>query len=117
MTDIEMLTLAAKAAGMQHIDYSQGDYDGSLGLILVDGIGRETGDWNPLADDGDALRLAVKLDLHVLRFGNMTTAKVCTSLHAFDERDNGDPLAATRRAILRCAAEIGKAIRTEGGAA
>ena len=120
-SDRELLEMAAKAAGItiKPVEIKNVEFAGDDRFI---GYSTDPHEWlrgwfNPLTDDGDALRLAVKLDLHVLRFGNMTTAKVCTSLHAFDERDNGDPLAATRRAILRCAAEIGKAIRTEGGAA
>lgn len=52
MTDTDLLTLAAKAAGIAYrID---GD---RLVEITADGHA----EWNPLTDDGDALRLAVKL--------------------------------------------------------
>jgi hypothetical protein len=111
MTDRELMELAAKAAGVVIIrsrldDPMCADMLIEAGPIVSD---QRLIGWNPLTDDGDALRLAVQLDLHVLRFGNMTTAKVCTSLDAFDERDDGnDPYAATRRAIVRAAAEIGK---------
>lgn len=59
--------------------------------------------WNPLADDGDALRLAVTLDL----IGHP---------RFFHERDvlmftqNTPKLQATRRAIVLAAAEIGNAM-------
>jgi hypothetical protein len=68
--------------------------------------------WNPLTDDGDALRLAVKLGIN---FQNESFAcwvkwplqpSLDGTLH--HEPYNGDPYAATRRAIVRCAAEIGK---------
>ena len=61
--------------------------------------------WNPLADDGDALRLAVKLELNVLPGvaqdgeGRIIVDKTV------------DPLAATRRAIVRAAAEIGRSMK------
>ena len=88
MTDSELLKFAAKAAGMT----------GNLAW------------WNPLDDDGDALRLAVKLNLHVLRFDNMTTVRKIGTDFGCDERDDGDPSAATRLAIVRVADEIGRAM-------
>lgn len=103
-TDRELLEMAAKAARYQYAKHG--------GYIVVDGI---PGNWNPLTDDGDALRLAVKLGLRV---------KVEKNDHA--EVDNGDDLApmcwqavangqdiyvATRRAIVRAAAAIGKAMK------
>lgn len=94
-TDRELLELAAKAARYQYAKHG--------GYIVVDGI---PGNWNPLTDDGDALRLAVKLEID-LWFG-------CGGLNAHGltmdiEEDYGrDPHAATRRAIVRAAAEIGR---------
>lgn len=67
--------------------------------------------WNPLTDDGDAFRLAVKLDIDVLFMsddeGRFTSAEGRYYAYA---QHNGDPLAATRLAIVRAAAEIGKAM-------
>lgn len=94
-TDRELLELAAKAAGYEYAKHG--------GYIVVFGI---PGNWNPLSDDGDALRLAVKLEID-LWFG-------CGGLSAHGlvmdiEEDYGrDTYAATRRAIVRAAAEIGK---------
>lgn len=84
MTDRELLELAAKAAG------------------------RPVWAWNPLDDDGDALRLAVKLKLNV----NVEH----TSIDVYDQSlkltrvwatEIDDACAATRRAIVRAAAAIG----------
>ena len=67
--------------------------------------------WNPLTDDGDALRLAVKLWLEVdicqtgIAIRTPNGIKVLLS-----EDDESDVTAATRRAIVRAAAEIGKAM-------
>jgi hypothetical protein len=84
MTDRELLEAAAKAAG---IDLLRGPYI----------------TWNPLTDDGDALRLAVRLNLTVHKgFAYTPTGKL------FDHRDYANPIAATRRAIVRAAAEIGR---------
>jgi hypothetical protein len=53
--------------------------------------------WNPLTDDGDALRLAVKLNLH----------RAIAEAHRLVSNDV-DFYAATRRAIVLAAAEIGR---------
>jgi hypothetical protein len=70
--------------------------------------------WNPLESDGDALRLSVKLDLSTSCFtaAGLTivtsTNRPFTELEIEEEHDGSDPYAATRRAIVRAAAEIGK---------
>ena len=90
MTDRELLQRAAKAAGM-----AATRVDGR-GWFRVDPGG--SGDWelwNPLTDDGDALRLAVKLNLW---------ASVRDGSHHLDS--DSDFYAATRRAITRAAAAM-----------
>jgi hypothetical protein len=113
MDDRELLELAAKAAGHNwRKDIAEyRDDKGILGLWLIndDGTPLHTG-WNPLDNDGDALRLAVKLQMtvDVLPWG--VTAKKWNDVNTDHdaERHNSDPFAATRRAIVRAAAEIGK---------
>jgi len=99
-TDVELLEAAAKAAGIE------------FGWIHdTPRIRAEMGwtPWNPLTDDGDALRLAVKLDM-VVDCGNWLARPRTLSLEWVDGgRD--DPLAATRRAIVRAAAVIGKEMK------
>ena len=103
MTDRELLELAAKAIGLEEakmrIEFNQ---------------------WNPLDDDGDALRLAVKLGIHVVwadigdgphvltgnRLVPFSIEKLPIRMFAFDKE-----LVATRRAIVRAAAEIGKGMK------
>ena len=102
MKDKELLDLAAKAAGIELQD----------DRIWVDAKETMGGSWekcNPLTDDGDALRLAVKLKLLVNVTDFFTAA---TNGHeGLDEVLHGnDPYAATRRAIVRAAAEIGKTL-------
>lgn len=109
MTDLELLELAAKAAGIDGwwsgADYCYG-YNGNKNVPVP---------WRPLTDDGDALRLAVKLRMNIRHY---------SITHEGPDRvgiDNGygiypvlygaDPYAATRRAIVRAAAEIGKAVQ------
>lgn len=112
MTDRELLELAAKAAG----------YDKTMDVVGVcDKSGKwcnyvknrhyingreQVTYWNPLTDDGDALRLAVKLRLDTLqKFGGA----VFVTNHRLGAREliKEDPYAATRRAIVRAAADIG----------
>ena len=114
MTDRELLVLAAKAAG---IKIGKSEFNGGgrgntgfniSGDVVVSWHDNET--WNPLRDDGDALRLAVKLRMlvDVTRFS--TTAIANGDTHAA-EKHNGDPYAATRRAIVRAAAAIGEGMK------
>lgn len=108
MTDRELLELAAKAVGLKHVDYSGIDYDGRLGIVLVDEIGRHCSDWNPLADDGDALRLAVDLGIHIAFYGDHVAVQQTHTKLITEQRRDGDVRAACRRAIVRAAAEIGR---------
>ena len=66
--------------------------------------------WNPLTDDGDALRLVVTLKMDVDCAGDEGVEVIeweISRTHAF-EPFGSDPYAATRLAITRCAAEIGR---------
>jgi hypothetical protein len=105
MTDEELLDLAAKAAGMPSPQFEATQF----GRFWVSG----NGFWNPLIDDGDALRLAVKLQIHMAKYDNYVSA--CQLGPAWGgevvvwDHEEQDPYAATRRAITRAAAEIGKA--------
>ena len=97
MTDMEMLELAAKAAGIEHLG---GEYCVS-GSELWDIDGKKW--WRPLANDGDALRLAVQL-------GFVVEPGKCWHSHhgpVFGEDVIMGVMAATRRAIVRAAAQIG----------
>jgi hypothetical protein len=103
MTDRELLELAAKAAEIKIGDW----YDSSNAFVAC----QDRPWWNPLTDDGDALRLAVKLDLGVMSSSFRQTTRVwqyCVSGKEIDVPHEQDPYAATRRAIVRAAAEIGK---------
>lgn len=77
--------------------------------------------WNPLTDDGDALRLAVKLKFTISRndceccvvvFGDQDheDLEVSERFKEVDGPEIQDPYAATRRAIVRAAAAIGEAM-------
>lgn len=114
MTDRELLEYAAKAADMWVEAFSLNDDDlpdfhKERGFRLAYGRGW----WNPLTDDGDALRLAVRLGMDTYHaddegravYASYPTARGIT--YAIEPYSN-DPYAATRRAIVRAAAEIGR---------
>jgi len=103
MTDRELLELAAKAAGIEH---GADRFDSGISLTLPDGRHKSIPKWNPLTDDGDALRLMVALRMDAITSGGRTTV-YCRGLSA-TEYHGADPCAATRRAIVRAAAEIGR---------
>ena len=101
MTDKELLGRAAKAL---RIDYRH-VYDEPGGQYLWDGTKLVA--WNPLTDDGDALRLAVKLKMDVDITGDTAWAMAEQDTHAGHAEPLGlDNAAATRRAIVRAAAAI-----------
>lgn len=102
MTDRELLERAAKAAGIEISWSEQGVFRTPVAYI-----GHTDYEWDPLLDDGDALRLAVKLQLMINCSG--------ASVHVFDgqrdtiEQSRGQGAeSATRRAIVRAAAEMAK---------
>ena len=108
MNDRELLELAAKAAGYRVWVKEV--------TVQIWHPNTEWTTWNPLTYDGDALRLAVSLRLSPMM---RTLGCDTTDLNGFAgayEKWGGDPYAATRRAIVRAAAEIGRQMQ-EGGAA
>jgi hypothetical protein len=111
--DRELLERAAKAAGIQvrpmvmrPIVETEGD--GFIGFMT------EPWEWSrgwfdPLTDDGDALRLAVKLGINVFRGMAEPPYREPYPGRVFESERSvkADPYAATRRAIVRAAAAIG----------
>lgn len=107
--DRELLRLAGKAAGLE-VKFWQEIHP----LLPEEAFARSAGTsstcwprWSPLSDDGDALRLAVKCGIDI----SFNDAAQCVyageSMEPFNR--NPDICAAARRAIVRAAAEIGKA--------
>lgn len=107
MTDRELLQLACKAA------FSRANLSEDRDLQKH---------WNPLTDDGDALRLAVALGISITPYpiyqpekhsvvtkqrrpsDTLRKSNPTETIVPYDD----DPLLATRRAIVRAAAEMGK---------
>jgi hypothetical protein len=104
MTDRELLELAAKAAGIVWYGAAGEEFDGCTYFDIGED---EVVKWNPLLDDGDALRLAVKLLFEIDMGRGCIAIRHSTGIKIL-EAFNHDPLTATRRAIVRAAAEIGR---------
>ena len=115
MNDRELLEAAARAAGL-NVEWHFGCGNA---LAYVDRNASPRLFWNPLTDDGDALRLAVqlRLDVHFEMNGPEGETPIVEVLDAKYYLDNGstfcaaedgtqDPYAATRRAIVRAAAQM-----------
>jgi hypothetical protein len=107
--DVALLRLAAKAAGMKVILIPYGIWRDVTGFRPEQNV-LAAKEWNPLVDDGDALRLAVKLGmrLEIDNHWNRTHAKQIPKGEWRTAPHDSDPYAATRRAIVLAAAEIGK---------
>lgn len=124
MSDRELLEMAAKASGIEFVWKNCRYMTGPADMYGVRAIRDELTPflscglfWNPLIDDGDAMRLAVKLRLSMELYCG-------EAVIYFDDttggdgrlvQDDGDDVGMsdtelTRRAIVRAAAEIGAAI-------
>ncbi|EMZ50097.1 hypothetical protein HMPREF1223_12281 [Pseudomonas aeruginosa str. Stone 130] len=109
MNDRELLELAARAAGVKARWFRVNQWR------QVGGNKKQTGQedvfgthhskpWNPLTDDGDALRLAVSTSLHKRLHEILTGPAYRADALSYGEQ------CATRRAITKAAAEIGKSM-------
>lgn len=106
----ELLEKAAKAAGLivkKNTEVVDAD-DRFIGIKVRNTERDKYRLWNPLTDDGDAFRLAVKLWIEVSFEPNCVQVYPPRSLPV-DVPRGSDPYAATRLAIVRAAAAIGEA--------
>lgn len=110
----ELLEIAAKAAGIVGVYHEMGE-----GMRIETNPGHDW--WNPLEDDGDAFRLQVEFNLEIYHSDNEGHSAVFVAyevkgndelqyvIEYIDDLKNLNcKLKATRRAIVRAAAEIGK---------
>lgn len=122
-SDRELLELAATAAGLE---FHWIRLDSGWLMQASEPGSRSEESWNPLVNDGDALRLAVKLGIErifVLRLGpngvcvdGTQEPRTAPVFEHSSYRVVYDHYAATRRAIVRAAAEIAaQHPRTDGG--
>lgn len=112
MNDRELLELAAKARGCSYL-YDTSCHDGHHWVLNQNGRYHK---WNPLTDDGDAFRLAVHLQMTVTFDAHgYTICEACIFDKgifpaAIEYHKETDSQTATRRAVVRAAAEIGRAM-------
>ena len=109
-TDRELLELAAKAAGIK-----VRIWEGHTGVMCAIDDDHHGSMWMPLTDDGDALRLAVKLGIGVqsyryLKYSVAVAEGVMWSVRETVHHEECET-AATRRAITRAAAAIGEGMK------
>lgn len=109
MSDRQLLELAAKAAGLRHLEWFPTGSGGTMAHVHRDESGRREERWNPLDDDADAFRLAVELRIRFERHSAhpFVAAWAPEVVGRFEEPIGGDPCAAIRRAIVRAAAALG----------
>ena len=120
-TNRELLALAAKAVGLD-LSYCPAWKCMAKELHDLDGSYFDVNSrWNPLTNDGDALRLAAALgaSIHVRRVDEYSRIYsevfICDlyggEIYAVGRQEHdADPASATRRAIVRAAAEIGRSM-------
>ena len=112
MNDRELLKLSAKACNIELHDSTDGTVKNRP--ILIYSVSSRVGglpysdEWNPLRMDSQAFRLAIRLKMEV-DFDDVRVAVRTRQGIKVLEDAGGDLYAATRRAIVRAAAEIGKA--------
>ena len=102
-SDRELLELAAKAAGYAVTSGLPPQWKRSANMDRIF--------WNPLQEDGDALRLAARLQMKTEVNGDHAWACPLSSEESgFSEVVKGDATKALRIAIVLAAAAIGKAM-------
>lgn len=105
MDSREMMELAAKAAGIRIFVYGANSYERFQDMDAQK-------PWNPLHDDGDALRLVMALDMTVNCNRDELTVivqswrpKLCKAVRTNNTDDD------VRRAIVEVAAMMGKLLK------
>jgi hypothetical protein len=115
MTDRELLEAAAKAAKYDFIEKRFPLFPSAYEFYLRSRHPARTSDyptlWNPLTSDADALRLMVKLSIALQHFSSGLAEAKRFPNDPHREDYGTDPYAATRRAIVRAAAEIGRSMK------
>lgn len=116
MTDREMLELAATAIELENHYWGEVSTENLLDHVVItthDDGRVSTHKWNPLGDDGDALRLATALMMRIEIFRNAVCVEAFDGEEEVREEVMVDPSATARLAIVRAAAEIGRRMSNE----
>ena len=120
-SDRELIELAAKAAGLQLCGYSwigENEDDDECevlesAFVKLHPEQELATKWNPLTDDGDALRLAATLLINVEPYEDYIFVESYSGPFAneFIKQNKGCRFLAARRAIVRVAAAIGESMK------
>lgn len=102
--DRALLEAAARAAGLALFVWGKKGAENYC-IKLPDNAPGER--WNPLTDDGDALRLAVKLRMQIDIIDTQVRCLAANGSTVCELDLAGPSYAATRRAIVRAAASMG----------
>lgn len=113
MEDRELLEFSAKALSLNVEWRNNPDEGGTENLAhVIDGVFQYW--WAPLDDDGDAFRMSVDLQISILsniiRYEASTISLTLAGIFIQEDMIKQRPSIAARRAIVRAAAEIGKAM-------
>ena len=93
--DRELLELAAKAAGFENPHWEDGPWlEARYGLKCAIWSDSFDGYWNPLEDDGDALRLAAALNIK-----QSVETEQCIIAPSSDQSRWGQPSPTSKRAV------------------
>ena len=109
MNDRELLEMSAKACGIEISTWSNCQ---AGGFQTQEGARGKF--WNPLDDDGDAMRLLTKLNLEIGRSnlaGRAYVGLLGEAPWVECVNDEQDIYACTRRAIVCASAEIGRSMK------
>ena len=105
----ELLEWAARAAGLNRLDMNEG-------AIVIEDCDGYSSVWNPLISERDALELLADLRVGIVFTGRYVRARIyrqgeplVSVREKIDGRNYASRYAATRRAIVRAAAAIGRA--------
>ena len=117
MTDMDLCFLAAKAVGIKDAVWDAEENCIQYGFVVHKHYGKCFNVWSPLLDNGDAFNLAVDLELDVVciirsksPYSHAETIDESAAATVFHKYAT-DKYAATRRAIVLAAAEIGKLLK------
>lgn len=121
-SDRELLELAAKAVGFLLCGYSwiaENEDDEECEILDAAFVKHHqeqelASKWNPLTDDGDALRLAARLNFRVdISYGTVRIVDELDNEHYLSGivTDCGGQMAIVRLAIVRAAASVGEAMK------
>jgi len=107
MDDYELLEAASKVIGYASLHIEGWTIDRSKGMSLVDLNHEFVRYWNPLYDDGDALRLAVVACFTIVQWEYSVEIKIVDD-HIHTEVSNGEftRLELTRRAIVQAVVKL-----------